>query len=72
MKKQIHIKTKDKNYKIIIENGSLKKYLKSELISSSKKFIVVDDKISKKIKRLIRNNKKVVLINYFQTFTKKN
>ena len=62
MKKQIHIKTKDKNYKIIIENGSLKKYLKSELTSSSKKFIVVDDKISKKIKRLIKNNKKVVLI----------
>ena len=52
MKKQIHIKTKNKNYKIIVENESLEKYIKLELISNSKIFIVVDDKILKRIKRL--------------------
>ena len=62
MKKQIQIKTKSKNYKIVIENGSIDKYLKSKFIYNTKIFIIVDNKISRKIEKIIENKKKVVLI----------
>ena len=62
MKKQIQIKSKSKNYKIVIENGSIDKYLKSRFIYSSKIFIIVDNKISRKIEKIIKNKKKVILI----------
>ena len=62
MKKQILIKTKSKKYKIFIENGSINTYLKSELRTDSKKFIIVDSKVSKKIDKIIKNKKNVFLI----------
>ena len=62
MKKQILIKTKSKKYKIFIENNSIKTYLTSELRTDSKKFIIVDGKISKKINKIIKNKKNVFLI----------
>ena len=62
MKKQILIKTKSKKYKIFIENGSINTYLKSELRTDSKKFIIVDSKVSKKINKIIKNKKNVFLI----------
>ena len=62
MKKQILIKTKSKKYKIVIENGSINTYLKSELKSDSKKFFIVDSKVSKKINKIINNKKNVFLI----------
>ena len=62
MKKQIQLNTKSKNYKIFIENGSINKYLKSKSIYRTKIFIIVDNKISKKIKKTIKNKKNVVLI----------
>ena len=62
MKKQILIKTKSKKYKIFIENGSINTYLKSELKTDSKKFIIVDSKLSKKINKIIKNKKNVFLI----------
>ena len=62
MKKQILIKTKSKKYKIVIENGSINTYLKSELKSDSKKFFIVDSKVSKKINKIIKNKKNVFLI----------
>ena len=62
MKKQILIKTKSKKYKIFIENGSINTYLKSELRTDSKKFIIVDGKVSKKINKIIKNKKNVFLI----------
>ena len=62
MKKQILIKTKSKQYKIFIENGSINTYLKSELRTDSKKFIIVDNKVSKKINKIIKNKKNVFLI----------
>ena len=62
MKKQILIKTKSKKYKIFIENGSISRYLKSELRTDSKKFIIVDSKVSKKINKIIKNKKNVFLI----------
>ena len=62
MKKQILIKTKSKKYKIFIENGSINTYLKSELRNDSKKFIIVDSKVSKKIDKIIKNKKNVFLI----------
>ena len=62
MKKQILIKTKSKKYKIFIENGSINTYLKSELRTDSKKFIIVDSKISKKINKIIKNKNNVSLI----------
>ena len=62
MKKKIQIKTKSKDYKIIIENNCIEKHLKSMLISNSKTFIIVDNKISKKITSIIKNNKNVFLI----------
>ena len=62
MKKQILIKTKSKKYKIFIENGSINTYLKSELRTDSKKFIIVDSKVSKKIIKIIKNKKNVFLI----------
>ena len=62
MKKQILIKTKSKKYKIFIENGSINTYLKSELMSDSKKFFIVDNKVSKKINKIIKNKKNVTLI----------
>ncbi len=57
MKKQILIKTRSKKYKIFIENGSINTYLKSELRAESKKFIIVDSKVSKK-KQLLKKKKK--------------
>ena len=62
MKKQILIKTKSKKYKIFIENGSINTYLKSELRTDSKKFIIVDSKVSKKINKIIKNKNNVSLI----------
>ena len=62
MKKQILIKTKSKKYKIFIENGSINTYLKSELRTDSKKFIIVDSKVSKKINKIIKNKNNVFLI----------
>jgi|TARA_B100001964_G_scaffold55217_1_gene62482 3-dehydroquinate synthase/shikimate kinase/3-dehydroquinate synthase len=62
MKKQILINTKSKKYKIVIENGLISTYLKSELISDSKKFFIVDSKISKKISKIIKNKKNLFLI----------
>ena len=62
MKKQILIKTKSKKYKIFIEEGSINTYLKSELRTDSKKFIIVDSKVSKKINKIIKNKKNVFLI----------
>ena len=62
MKKQILIKTKSKKYKIFIENGSINTYLKSELRTDSKKFIIVDSKVSKKISKIIKNKNNVFLI----------
>ena len=62
MKKQILIKTKSKKYKIFIENGSINTYLKSELKTDSKKFIIVDSKVSKKINKIIKNKNNVFLI----------
>ncbi len=62
MKKQILIKTKSKKYKIFIENGSINAYLKSELRTDSKKFIIIDSKVSKKIDKIIKNKKNVFLI----------
>ncbi len=62
MTKKILIKTKNKKYKIIVENGSINTYLKSELMSDSKKFIIIDNKVSKKIINIIKNKKNVVLI----------
>ena len=62
MKKQILIKTKSKKYKIFIENGSINTYLKSELRTDSKKFIIVDSKVSNKINKIIKNKKNVFLI----------
>ena len=62
MKKQILINTKSKKYKIFIENGSINTYLKSELRNDSKKFIIVDNKVLKKINKIIKNNKNVSLI----------
>ena len=62
MKKQILIKTKSKKYKIFIENGSINTYLKSELRTDSKKFIIVDSKVSKKINKIIKNKRNVFLI----------
>ena len=62
MKKQILIKTKSKKYKIVIENGSINTYLKSELVSDSKKFFIVDSKVSKKINKIIKNKNNVFLI----------
>lgn len=62
MKKRILIKTKSKKYKIVIENGSIKTYLKSELMSDSKKFFIVDNKVSKKISKIIKNKKNIFLI----------
>ena len=41
MKKQIHIKTKDKNYKIIIENGKLCINTPSRLEAVPEKLILV-------------------------------
>lgn len=52
MKKQILIKTKSKKCKIVIENGSINTYLKSELRTDSKKFIIIDSKVSKKLIKL--------------------
>ena len=51
MKKQILIKTKSKKCKIVIENGSINTYLKSELRTDSKKFIIIDSKVSKKTQK---------------------
>ena len=62
MKKQILIKAKSKKYKIFIENGSINTYLKSELRSNTKKFIIVDSNISKRIDKIIKNKKNVFLI----------
>ena len=62
MKKQILIKTKSKKYKIFIENGSINTYLKSELRTDSKKFIIVDSKVLKKVNKIIKNKKNVFLI----------
>ncbi len=62
MKTKILIKTKSKKYKIFIENGSINTYLKSELKTDSKKFIIVDSNVSKKIKKIIKKNKNIVLI----------
>ena len=62
MKKQILIKTKSKKYKIFIENGLINTYLKSELRTDSKKFIIVDSKVSKKISKIIKNKNNVFLI----------
>ena len=62
MKKQILIKTKSKKYKIFIENGSINTYLKSELRTDSKKFIIIDSKVSKKINKIIKNKNNVSLI----------
>ena len=62
MKKKIQIKTKSKDCKIIIKNNCIEKYLTSKLISNSKTFIIVDNKISKKITRIIKNNNDVFLI----------
>jgi len=62
MKTQILIKTKSKKYKIVIENGSIHTYLKSELRTDSKKFIIVDSKVSKKIYKIIKNKNNVFLI----------
>ena len=62
MKKQILIKTKSKKYKIFIENGSINTYLKSELRTDSKKFIIIDSKVSKKIDKIIKNKKNVFLV----------
>ena len=58
MKKQIQIKTISKNYKIFIENWSIDKYLKSKSIYRTKIFIIVDNKISRKIEKIIKNKKK--------------
>ena len=49
-------------YKIVIENGSINTYLKSELKSDSKKFFIIDSKVSKKINKIIKNKKNVALI----------
>ena len=62
MKKQILVKTKSKKYKIFIEKGSINTYLKSELRSNTKKFIIVDSNISKRIDKIIKNKKNVFLI----------
>jgi len=62
MKKQIQIKTKSKNYKIFIESGGIDKYLKSKFIYKRKIFIIVDNNISRKIEKIIKNNKNVILI----------
>ncbi len=62
MKKQILIKTKSKKCKIVIENGSINTYLKSELRTDSKKFIIIDSKVSKKIDKIIKNKKNVFLV----------
>jgi 3-dehydroquinate synthase/shikimate kinase/3-dehydroquinate synthase len=62
MKKQILIKTKSKKYKIIVNNGSINAYLRSELNTNSKYFLIVDSKISKKISKIIKNKKNIYLI----------
>ena len=62
MKKQILIKTTSKQYKVIIENNSIDRYLRSELRSESKKFIIIDSKISSKIDKIIKNKKNIFLI----------
>ena len=62
MKKQILIKTTSKQYKVIIENNSIDRYLRSELRSESMIFIIIDSKISSKIDKIIKNKKNIFLI----------
>ena len=62
MKNQIRIKTNSKKYNIFIENGSINKYLKSLIASKSKKFIIVDNKIAKKIRKVTKGNNNIFII----------
>ena len=52
MKQHIQIKTKNKNYRIVVEEGIINQYLKSKLESQSKIFIIIDDKVFKIIKKV--------------------
>ena len=61
MKKIIKIKTKDKNYKVIIEKNSILKAINSELALNQKIYIIIDKKISFLIKNL-KNNKMINVI----------
>ena len=61
MKKIIKIKTKARNYKIIIEKNSILKAIKNELKLDLKTYIIIDKKISFLIKDL-ENNKMINII----------
>ena len=62
MKKIINIKTKNKKYKTIIENGCINRFLESEIKDNHKKFIFIDKKISTLLNKKILNRKNVLLI----------
>ena len=65
MKKELLVKTKIKNYKIIIEKDCSKKFLQSNYFNASKTFVIIDTKISKTFYKFFKknNNLKVIKIN---------
>ena len=81
MKKEIQIKTKTKNYPIIIENDSIIKYLRSELKIKKNIFIIIDTKISKILKNFytpknvkiikISGSEKIKSFKYYEKLTTK-
>ena len=62
MKKLIKVTTRNKKYNIHIENNSIKKFLNSKYLSSSKIFLIVDKKLSEYIKKKIKIKANIKII----------
>ena len=62
MKENIQIKTKNKKYNILIENGSIKKFFKNKNNNKSKKYIIIDSKIANSFNKYLLNKKNIFII----------